>query len=374
MTLATRVIPCLDVDEGRVVKGVRFEGLRDVGDPAELAARYAREGADEIVFLDVTATAKDRVATLDVVSRTAETVFVPLTVGGGVRSEADVRALLRAGADRVVLNTAAVADPGLLARCAERFGSQCVVVAIDARRSRSSWEVVVDAGRTPAGIGAVQWARTAEREGAGEIVLTSIDRDGTGDGYDIDLVRAVTAAVDVPVVASGGAGTLDHFVRAVVDGGADAVLAASRWHAGRFTIDDVKAALACAGVTVRRTPPAPVAAEAEFDGAPSQLRFDERGLIPAVMQDARTNEVLMVAWMNREALRRTLADRRTWFWSRSREELWAKGETSGHLQRVEEVRSDCDGDTLLVRVEQTGAACHTGTRSCFTRSIEEDPC
>jgi imidazoleglycerol phosphate synthase cyclase subunit len=373
MTLATRVIPCLDVDEGRVVKGVGFEGLRDMGDPAELAARYAREGADEIVFLDVTATAKGRVATLDVVSRTAETVFVPLTVGGGVRGEADVRALLRAGADRVVMNTAAVADPRLLERCADRFGSQCVVVAIDARRCASGWEVMVDAGKTPTGLGVVQWARTAEREGAGEIVLTSIDRDGTGEGYDLQLLRAVTAAVDVPVVASGGAGTLEHFVRAVVEGGADAVLAASRWHAGRFTIGEVKAALARAGVTVRRTPSSHAAAP-QIDGASSDLRFDEQGLIPAVMQDAATDEVLMVAWMNREALRRTLADGRTWFWSRSREELWAKGETSGHVQRVVEVRADCDGDTLLVRVEQTGVACHTGTRSCFARTIEEDRC
>jgi imidazoleglycerol phosphate synthase cyclase subunit len=312
------------------------------------------------------------VATLDVVSRTAETVFVPLTVGGGVRSEADVRALLRAGADRVVMNTAAVADPRLLARCADRFGSQCVVVAIDARRCGSGWEVVVDAGKTPTGLGVVQWARTAEREGAGEIVLTSIDRDGTGEGYDLQLLRAVTAAVDVPVVASGGAGALEHFVRAVVEGGADAVLAASRWHEGRFTIGEVKAALARAGVTVRRTPSH--AAAPQIDGASSDLRFDERGLIPAVMQDAATDEVLMVAWMNREALRRTLADGRTWFWSRSREELWAKGETSGHVQRVVEVRADCDGDTLLVRVEQTGVACHTGTRSCFARTIEEDRC
>lgn len=373
MTLATRVIPCLDVDEGRVVKGVRFEGLRDMGDPAELAARYARDGADEIVFLDVTATAKGRIATLDVVSRTAETVFVPLTVGGGVRSEDDVRALLRAGADRVVLNTAAVADPGLLARCAERFGSQCVVVAIDARRCGAGWEVMVDAGRTPTGLRAVQWARSAERAGAGEIVLTSIDRDGTGEGYDLELLRAVTAAVDVPVVASGGAGTVDHFVRAVVDGGADAVLAASRWHGGLLTIDEVKAELARAGVTVRRAARPDATAT---DGADRRVavRFDDRGLIPAVMQDAATGDVLMVAWMNREALSRTLSDRRTWFWSRSREELWAKGATSGHVQRVVEVRADCDGDTLLVRVEQTGAACHTGTRSCFSRTIEEDPC
>jgi imidazole glycerol-phosphate synthase subunit HisF len=374
VTVATRVIPCLDVDEGRVVKGIRFEGLRDMGDPAELAARYARDGADEIVFLDVTATAKGRVATLEVVTRTAETVFVPLTVGGGVRTEGDVRALLRAGADRVVLNTAAVSDPGLLARCAERFGAQCVVVAVDARRRAEGWEVMVDAGRRSTGLDVVGWCRTAQAAGAGEVVLTSIDRDGTGEGYDLDLLRAVTAVVDVPVVASGGAGALEHFAPAVIAGGANAVLAASRWHAGELTIVAVKDALAAAGVWVRRAdggrghPAAPAA------GAAPVLRFDDRGLIPAVVQDATTDEVLMVAWMNADALARTLADRRTWFWSRSRRELWAKGETSGHVQRVVDVRADCDGDTLLVRVEQTGGACHTGARSCFFQTIEEDPC
>jgi len=333
------------------------------------------DGADEIVFLDVTATAKGRVATLDVVSRTAETVFVPLTVGGGVRTEGDVRALLRAGADRVALNTAAVADPALLARCAERFGAQCMVVAVDARRRGSSWEVMVDAGRTRTGLDVVAWCRTAQASGAGEIVLTSIDRDGTGEGYDLELLRAVTAAVDVPVVASGGAGVPAHFAQAVVDGGANAVLAASRWHAGELTIAAVKDSLAAAGVRVRRgsticgreTAPAPAT------HVPI-LRFDDRGLIPAVVQDAASGDVLMVAWMNREALARTLTYRQTWFWSRSRAELWPKGETSGNVQRVVDVRADCDGDTVLVRVEQTGVACHTGARSCFFQSIEEDPC
>jgi imidazoleglycerol phosphate synthase cyclase subunit len=373
--LATRVIPCLDVDEGRVVKGVRFEGLRDMGDPAELAARYAVDGADEIVFLDVTATAKGRVATLDVVMRTAETVFVPLTVGGGVRTEGDVRALLRAGADRVALNTAAVADPPLLGRCAERFGVQCMVVAVDARRRGSGWEVMVDAGRTPTGLDVVVWCRTAQASGAGEIVLTSIDRDGTGEGYDLELLRAVTAAVDVPVVASGGAGVPAHFAQAVVDGGANAVLAASRWHAGELTIAAVKDSLAAAGVRVRRgsTICGRETASAPTTQVPT-LRFDDRELIPAVVQDAPSGDVLMVAWMNREALARTLTDRRTWFWSRSRAELWPKGETSGNVQRVVDVRADCDGDTVLVRVEQTGVACHTGARSCFFQPIEEDPC
>jgi cyclase len=254
MTLAKRVIPCLDVDAGRVVKGTRFQQLRDAGDPVELAARYDREGADELVFLDITATVEGRRATLDVISRTAEQVFIPLTVGGGVQEEEDVKTLLRAGADKVSLNSAAVRDPGLLSRCAERFGTQCMVIAIDAkRRSRGGREVYVDAGRTPTDRDAVAWAAeaTAER-GAGEVLLTSMDRDGTGEGYDLELLRAIGDAVDVPVVASGGAGHLEHFASALTEGGADAVLAASTLHFGTFTIADVKDHLAAAGVEVRR--------------------------------------------------------------------------------------------------------------------------
>jgi cyclase len=254
MTLAKRVIPCLDVDAGRVVKGTRFQDLRDAGDPVELAARYDREGADELVFLDITATVEGRSATLDVISRTAEQVFIPLTVGGGVREDDDVKTLLRAGADKVSLNSAAVRDPALLSRCAERFGTQCMVIAIDAkRRSGEGWEVFVDAGRTSTGRDAVAWAAeaTAER-GAGEVLLTSMDRDGTGEGYDLELLRAIGEAVDVPVVASGGAGDLDHFAAALTDGEADAVLAASTLHFGTFTIAEVKAHLAAAGVEVRR--------------------------------------------------------------------------------------------------------------------------
>ncbi|HXF35583.1 MAG TPA: imidazole glycerol phosphate synthase subunit HisF [Actinomycetota bacterium] len=253
MTLAVRVIPCLDVDGGRVVKGTRFVDLRDAGDPVELAARYDAEGADELVFLDITATVEGRAATLDVIGRTAKQVFIPLTVGGGVRGEDDVRTLLRAGADKVAVNTAAVRDPGMLARCAERFGTQCMVIAIDARRRGGSWEVVVEAGRTPTGLDAVAWAAEATgRLGAGEVLLTSMDRDGTKDGYDVELLRAVADAVPVPVVASGGAGRPEHFARAVVEGGADAVLAASLFHFRELTIGQVKEHLAGAGIPVRR--------------------------------------------------------------------------------------------------------------------------
>jgi cyclase len=250
--LAKRVIPCLDVDAGRVVKGTRFQDLRDAGDPVVMAARYDLEGADELVFLDITATIEGRQATLDVISTTAEQVFIPLTVGGGVRDVDGVNALLRAGADKVSLNSAAVRDPAMLARCADRFGTQCMVIAIDARRRGVGWEVVIDAGRTAVDRDAVEWASeaTAER-GAGEVLVTSMDRDGTGEGYDLELLRAITAAVNVPVVASGGAGDLEHFAAALQEGGADAVLAASRLHDGELTIRQIKEHLAARMLPVR---------------------------------------------------------------------------------------------------------------------------
>jgi cyclase len=249
--LAKRIIPCLDVDAGRVVKGVRFQDLRDAGDPVELARRYDAEGADELVFLDITATVDGRAATHDVISRTAEEVFIPLTVGGGVRGPDDVQTLLRAGADKVSLNSAAVRDPDLLSRCADRFGAQCVVIAIDAKRTTDGWEVFVDAGRTPTGRDAVAWAAEATaKRGAGEVLLTSMDRDGTGNGYDVELLKAVCDATTVPVIASGGAGELAHFAEGLRV--ADAVLAASRFHDGDLTIAQVKDFLDAEGIPVRR--------------------------------------------------------------------------------------------------------------------------
>jgi cyclase len=247
-----RVIPCLDVDAGRVVKGVNFVGLRDAGDPVELAARYDAEGADEVTFLDITASSDQRDTMIDVVARTAEQVFSPLTVGGGVRTVDDARRLLRAGADKVGVNTAAVNRPELVAEIAEEFGAQCVVVAIDARgRAEGGFEVYTHGGRTPTGIDAVAWAEQVAKLGAGEILLTSMDRDGTRDGFDLPLTRAVVGAVDVPVVASGGVGNVDHLVQGALEGGADAVLAASIFHFGEITVHEAKRAMAAAGVVVR---------------------------------------------------------------------------------------------------------------------------
>jgi len=254
--LAKRVIPCLDVKDGRVVKGVKFVDLRDAGDPVEAARAYDAQGADELVFLDITASAENRKIMLDVVARTAAGIYMPLTVGGGIRGIEDVRALLRAGADKVSLNTAALQRPAVIREAAERFGSQCIVVAIDARRRgmEAGWDVFTHGGRRPAGRDAVQWAREAAALGAGEILLTSMDRDGTKDGYDLELTRAVSDAVDVPVIASGGAGSLEHLWEGLVEGHADAVLAASIFHFGLHTVAEAKRYLRDRGVEVRLEP------------------------------------------------------------------------------------------------------------------------
>lgn len=251
---AKRIIPCLDVTEGRVVKGVRFQNLRDAGDPAELAALYDREGADEIVFLDITASSDARKILLDAVERTADQVFIPLTVGGGVRSVEDMAELLTHGADKVSVNTAAIADPELMARCAEIFGAQCVVLAIDARRrlEGEGWEVFSHGGRRATGLDAVEWAVLGEKLGAGEILLTSMDKDGTHEGYDIELLNAVSSAVRLPVIASGGAGTAGHMYEAMTAGGAEAALAASIFHFGEISIGAVKQDLAQRGLEIRR--------------------------------------------------------------------------------------------------------------------------
>ena len=251
--LKTRIIPCLDVKDGRTVKGVNFVDLRDAGDPVALAKAYDAQGADELCFLDIAATHEGRGTLLDIVQRTAEQCFMPLTVGGGVRSADDMVRLLRAGADKVAVNSAAVADPELISRCASRAGRQCVVVSIDARRVDEHWEIFTHGGRQGTGIDAVDYAKRATELGAGEILLTSMDRDGTRDGYDLPLLQAVTGVVNVPVVASGGAGSVDDMPPAIIEGGASAVLAASIFHFGDATLADARAALAGAGVPSRPT-------------------------------------------------------------------------------------------------------------------------
>lgn len=258
-----RVIPCLDVTDGRVVKGTNFVDLRDAGDPVELASYYDREGADELVFLDITASSDDRATTIDMVHRVAEQVYIPFTVGGGIRTIEDARRMLRAGADKVSVNTAAVQRPELISEIAAEFGSQCVVCAIDAKRRvpgsgqwsvGDGWEVYLHGGRTPTGLDAVEWAVEAVRRGAGELLLTSMDRDGTKTGFDLDLTRAVAESVVVPVIASGGVGTLEHLVEGIVEGGADAVLAASIFHFREHGVDDAKTLMREHGITVRPRP------------------------------------------------------------------------------------------------------------------------
>lgn len=255
MPLAKRVIPCLDVDDGRVVKGVRFVDIRDAGDPVEIARRYDEQGADEVTFLDITASSDERDTMVHVVEQVADQVFIPLTVGGGIRSIEDIQRMLAAGADKVSINTAAVNDPGLVRRAGERFGAQCIVVAVDAKQvpgaAEAAWEVFTHGGRRSTGLDAVQWAARMAEYGAGEILLTSMDRDGTRDGFDLPLTRAVSDAVPVPVIASGGVGGLGHLADGVIDGHADAVLAASIFHFGEYTVRQAKEHMAGRGITVR---------------------------------------------------------------------------------------------------------------------------
>jgi imidazoleglycerol phosphate synthase cyclase subunit/phosphoribosyl-ATP pyrophosphohydrolase len=363
MTLAVRVIPCLDVANGRVVKGVSFENLRDAGDPVEAATRYEAEGADEVAFLDIAAAHEKRGTLVELVGRVAEALSIPFTVGGGVRSVEDADALLRAGADRVAVNTAAIEDPSLITRLSERFGAQCVVVAIDGKRLRDTnglavMRVMTHGGRRPVDRTVTSWAGAAAAAGAGEILLTSVDADGTQAGFDLEMLRAVRSVVAVPIVASGGAGRLEDFAKAVLIGGADAVLAASVFHDRIFTVGAVKEAMRRAGLAVR---PAPARARTLLP------RYDQNGLVPVIVRDVATGKVLTLAWANADALAKTRETGLAHFYSRSRKVLWRKGETSGNIQHVAGISLDCDDDAVLYDVRPSGPACHTGAESCFTR-------
>lgn len=364
--LAKRIIPCLDVKNGRVVKGVNFLSLRDAGDPVEIAKGYNLSGADELVFLDITATLEARNTVIDMVRSVAEQVFIPFTVGGGIRSVEDIREILSAGADKISLNSAAVADPMLIREASERFGSQCIVIAIDVKKRPegeagdsfpSGYEVFVSGGTKPTGLDAVIWAKKVESLGAGEILLTSMDKDGTKSGYDNVITRLIADAVPIPVIASGGAGSLEDFYDGITDGGADAVLAASLFHFGEISIMDLKDYLSRKGVPVRKISPALFRWQA--------MKKDALGLVPAIVVEDSTKDVLMLAYMDFEAFELTLNTGIMHYHSRSRGKLWKKGETSGHYQHVRSAKIDCDRDTLLFFVDQDGAACHTGSHSCF---------
>jgi imidazoleglycerol phosphate synthase cyclase subunit/phosphoribosyl-ATP pyrophosphohydrolase len=377
MTLAVRVIPCLDVAGGRVVKGLRFENLRDAGDPVEAATRYEAEGADELTFLDIAAAHEGRGTFVHLVKRVAEVLSIPFTVGGGVRSVEDAERLLAAGAERVSLNTAAVRDPELITQISKRWGAQAVVVSVDGKRVKgpdgtTRMLVTTHGGRRTTERELASWAAEAAARGAGEILVTSVDSDGTQSGFDIEMLLAVRAATEVPLIASGGAGELAHFTRAVVEGRADAVLAASVFHDRVFTIGQVKEAMHAQGVPVRRVTALAGGGSAPPAPEPLALRFDAAGLVPVVVRDVRTGEVLTLAYADAEAIALTRRTGFSHFYSRSRLSLWKKGETSGNVQRVEGISVDCDADAVVYDVVPAGPACHTGARSCFTRVQSPD--
>lgn len=365
-----RIIPCLDVKDGKVVKGVNFVGLQEVGDPVELAYEYYQQGADELVFLDITATHEARDTISELCEQVAAKIFIPFTVGGGIRTIDDIKRILRSGADKVSLNSAAVRNPDLIKEGAKIFGSQCIVVAIDAkqRATKDGWNVVINGGRIDTGIDVLEWVKKIQELGAGEILLTSMDQDGRKQGFDIPLLSAVNQIADIPVIASGGCGSLEHFYDVFAKNAADAALAASLFHYGELSVGEVKDYLSYRNIPVRKkTMPK------DLSALLSKLDFaKQNGLIPTVVQDHNTKEVLMLAYSSKESLQITWEKGLACYFSRSRNELWLKGETSGHYQTIKEIKTDCDHDTLLFSVIQTTAACHTGAYSCFYQLLYQN--
>lgn len=365
-----RIIPCLDVKDGKVVKGVNFVGLQDVGDPVKLAYEYYRQGADELVFLDITATHEYRDTMVDIAQQVASQIFIPFTVGGGIRTIEDIKKILRAGADKVSLNSAAIKNPDLIAEGAEYFGSQCIVVAIDAkmREAKDGWNVVIHGGRIDTGIDVIEWVKQIQKLGAGEILLTSMDQDGTKQGFDIALCEAVKRVAKIPVIASGGCGSLPHFYEVFAHDTADAALAASLFHYGELSVGEVKDYLDYRGIAVRKAPQ-----NKDLQALLTHIDFTKQnGLIPTIVQDDLTKEVLMLAYTSKESLLATWEKGLACYYSRSRKQLWLKGETSHHYQKIKEIRLDCDKDTLLFIVEQKEAACHTDAHSCFYQILFKD--
>lgn len=349
-----RIIPCLDMKDGRVVKGIRFRDLRDQGDPVALAQRYAAAGADELMVLNIAGASGDRHVTLAALKRIAASVSIPITLGGGITGASDVKDALEAGAAKVSINTAAVEQPSLLRELVAEFGSRRIVLSVDAGRSAGGWEVVIAGGHKRTGIDAVEWCRQGEAAGVSEILLTSVDQDGTGEGYDIDLIKAVTGVVSIPVIASGGAGNPQHLADAL-RAGADAVLAASIFHQDEWPIPRVKRWLHRQGFTVKL----PADQHAWLD----EIQWNEDGLVPVVVE--AYDGTRMLGYADRAALKKTMDTGYLWLYSRSRGRLWQKGETSGNRQRVLAIDIDCDADAVRVKVAPEGPTCHTGNDSCF---------
>ena len=342
-----KIIPCLDVKGGKVVKGVNFVNLKDIGDPVKVARFYSNEGADELVFLDIAASEEERDIIIDLIKDIDKNIDIPFTVGGGIKNIEDIERILKAGANKVSINSQAIKNPKLIQEASKKFGKETIVIAIDGKLSKDKmcWDVMIKGGKENTGIDVLQWAKEAEKLGAGELLITSLEKDGTKDGYDIPLLKKVKEVVNIPVIASGGCGKLQDFQEVLIETDVEGALAASLLHYREATIKEIK------GYLKNR--------EIDFS----------KGLVPAIIQDFSTNEVLMLGYVDEEAFKRTVKTKTTWFWSRSREKYWNKGETSGNYQNVKEIKLDCDRDTLLIKVEQIGVACHTGERTCFFKKI-----
>ena len=373
--LAKRIIACLDVRNGRVVKGTKFTDIKDVDSPEKLAKFYSDNSVDELVFYDITASNEERKTSLEFVERVARVINIPFSAGGGVSTIEDFKYILRKGADKVSVNSAAVKNPQLIREASMAFGSQCVVLSMDVKKNdEGSWSVYVKGGREKTELDAIDWAITAAELGAGEIVVNSIDEDGMKNGYDLELLSRITSVVNIPVIASGGAGKKEHFLDALQKTGVDGVLAASVFHFGEIKVPELKQYLKENGAEIRMPEAAPQKLESitTEDSDIIMISFDKDGLVPCICQDAKTGEVLMLAYMNEQSLRLTLEKKRAVYYSRSRGELWEKGATSGNTQKVRALYYDCDADALLIKVEQTGNACHTGEYSCFFNAVFDD--
>lgn len=353
-----QIIPCLDIKNGRVVKGKKFKDIQDVANPIELAKRYEEQGADVLFVLDITG--DDRPTFLQILKDITAELTIPVTAGGGIRTLKDVDEVLEAGAKKASITSAAIEHPDLLKIAAQKHGTEKIVLSIDAGHvDDHTWHAFTQGGRHDTGLDAVEWAKKGESLGVGEILLNSIDTDGVKDGFQIELNKAVSEAVSIPVIASGGAGELDDFRSVFTDTKVASALAASVFHYNEINIKELKSYLLKFDIPVR-----------SFNML-DKIKFDSQGLVPAIVQDANTAKVLMLAYMNKEAYEKTLKTKETWFYSRSRQELWNKGATSGHKQTVTSISLDCDGDTLLINVLPHGPACHTGNESCFFAPIIE---